>query len=81
MRILFEWHGGRTIDDRTIADASQQCDYKLSHAVVDAARVDDVATAAQLSAKRCVSYAWIVDSHDLNRKQSDKKYAVCLGLE
>lgn len=76
VRLMFEWHGGRSIDRASILDPSRRSEFQLSHAIVDAACDDDVMAAPEWSAKRCVSYEWVVDSHDAGRKMSEKKYAV-----
>lgn len=78
VRSIFEWHGGRTIDRATVLDPTKRVDFQLSHAIVDASREDDVIAAGEWAARRCVSYEWIVDSHEACKKMSEKKYAVKL---
>lgn len=80
MRSIFEWHGGRSIDRASVMDSTKRSDFQLSHAIVDADSEADVTTAGDWAAKRCVSYAWIVDSHGAGKKMSEKKYAVELKL-
>lgn len=75
-QLLFKWRGGRQVDLDEVTDSTKRATFQLSHAVVDAENPEDVAMAKEWKATRCVSYAWIVDSHLADRKISDKKYEV-----